>query len=45
MSDVASTSVIYTVAHLFNMQSYNLVQAKDAEGLLVGLSKLGNAPK
>ena len=45
MSDVASTSVIYTVAHLFNMESYNLGQAKGTEGLLVVFSELDNAPK
>lgn len=36
--------VIHTVAHVFNLERYHLGQAKDAEGLLAALSKLGHAP-
>ncbi|XP_028620217.1 NADPH oxidase 3 [Grammomys surdaster] len=41
---IAVNSVIHIVAHLFNLERYHLGQAKDAEGLLAALSKLGNAP-
>ena len=44
MSDVSSSPVIHIVAHLFNLERYHLGQAKDAEGLLAALSKLGHAP-
>lgn len=44
LSDVSSSLVIHIVAHLFNLERYHLGQAKDAEGLLAALSKLGDAP-
>ncbi|XP_057618600.1 NADPH oxidase 3 [Chionomys nivalis] len=41
---IAVNAAIHIVAHLFNMERYHRSQAKDAEGLLAALSKLGNAP-